>query len=103
MTPTTLAETVPALDALLSEEDRKVLQEAETAEQVRTVIVTAHHSFGRFLRNKWSLGGDSPLAQDLKKNHGVHHPDNMSAFILDHYSHAKIRTRAQRLDDDDSV
>ena len=100
MTPKNLAETVPALDALLSEEDRKLVQEAKTAEEVYKLIVGAHHGLGQQLRNEWGLWKDSELAQDLKNNHGVSHPDDMSHFILDHYSRARIKTRYERMLDD---
>jgi hypothetical protein len=97
MKPRTLEETIPALDAMLSEDDRKLIQEATTAEEVYKLIVAAHHGLGQTLRNEWGLWHGSELAQDLKKNHGVDHPDDMSHFILDHYSRVRIRTRAQRI------
>ena len=100
MIPKTLDETIPALDALLSEDDRKLVQEAETAEEVRKLIGAAHHGLGQHLRNEWGLWQDSELAQDLKNNHGIDHPDDMSGFILDHYSRARIKTRYERMLDD---
>lgn len=95
--PRTLAETVPALNALLSKEDRRLLQKAKNAEEVFSLIALGHHHIGRYLRNEWGLWQNSPLAQDLKDNHGITHPDDMSHAILMNYSKAIIRTRYERI------
>jgi hypothetical protein len=99
--PKTLEETVPALDSLLSKEDRQLIQESPTSEDVSHLIIRAHHNLGRYLQNAWGLWQDSELAQHFRVKHGISHPDDMTHAILAYYSRARIRTRFERLLDDD--
>jgi len=97
--PKTLEEAFEALDAMLSESDRRFIQEAEDVQQV---IARIHHGLGRHLRNKWGLWGEgSPLKKCLREEHGILHPDDMSGFILREYSRARFETRHQKLMKDD--
>jgi hypothetical protein len=82
MTPATLDECFPALDEMLCQEDKDYLLNTPDTKQV---LARLHHSLGRHLRNKWGLWGSSPLAQNLREQHGVSHPDDMSHHILNSY------------------
>ena len=99
--PQTLAETIPALDAMLHPDARKQIQEAETAEEVHSLAIAAHHGLGRHLRNTWGLWGDNDSLKAELRAAGVTHPDDMSHHILLHYSRAKIATRHQRIAEDE--
>lgn len=92
--PLTLDETVAALDAMLSEEDRAFLQKSEDPEGA---AVQLHHTLGRHLRNNWGLWRGSPLALHFRENHGIDHPDDMSGKILRNYTRARFPTRYQRI------
>ena len=96
--PSTLEETILALDELLSEEDRKFIQESKDPEGA---VIGMHHSLGQAIRNKWGLWMGSPLARHMKEVHGVDHPDDMSGLILSKYARARFRTRWQRIASDD--
>jgi hypothetical protein len=92
--PTTLEEAFEALDAMLREEDRKYLQEAEDPDKA---AISLHHSLGRHLRNTWGLWGDSPLKKHIRERFGFIHPDDMSGFILRQYCRARYPTAWDRL------
>ncbi len=96
MIPTTLEETVPALDAMLTQEDRIMLQRSSNTS---AIIGALHHSLGRHLRNKWGLWRGSPLAEHLRERFGrvLLHPDDMSHAILENYARAWLTSRHQRL------
>lgn len=98
--PKTLDETVAAIDAMLSDEGRAEVAAAKTVEEVQDLIIAAHHGLGQRLRNQWGLWADSELAQHLRKEHGVVHPDDMSHYIMDNYFRSKVRTRYERLRED---
>lgn len=97
MIPKTLDETVPALDALLSFDDRASIQGAGN---VNDIIASLHHSLGRHLRNTWGLWQGSDLALHLTEHYGIEHPDDMSHLIIENYARAWLKTRAQRLLED---
>lgn len=91
--PTTLEETVPALNALLSKKDRRFIK--RSTNHYKTAV-QLHHTLGRHLRNEWGLWQDSPLARYFKQQ-GIEHPDDMSHAILMYYSRSWIPTRWQRI------
>lgn len=78
--PKTLDEAVLALNKMLCSDAKTFLKEG--GEQAAS---TLHHTLGRYLRNKWSLWGESELAHHMKNMHGVNHPDDMSHAILTAY------------------
>jgi hypothetical protein len=43
--------------------------------------IRMHHTYGRWIRNEWGLWSGGELHDDLKAK-GIHHPDNMSGYIL---------------------
>lgn len=99
--PKTLAETVPALDEMLSDEAKQQIADCESAEEVEDLIVSAHHGLGQTLRNKWGLwSGNDELKGELRAA-GITHPDDMSHYILKHYCRSKVATRHQRIAQDD--
>jgi len=96
--PTTLDEAFAALDAMLSDEDRRYLQEAEDPHKA---AVSLHHSLGRHIRNEWGLWGDgSELKRHIRQKHGFIHPDDMSGLILREYCRARYPTAWDRLKGD---
>jgi len=86
-----------ALDRLLSDEDRKFIQESSEPEKV---AIRLHHSLGRYLRNEWGLWGGSELAQHIREVHGTVHPDDMSHVIITEYATQWIPTTWDRLKDE---
>ena len=93
--PKTLDEAFTVLDAMLSNEDRRYLQEAKDPDDA---AVSLHHSLGRHIRNTWGLWGDgSELKRCLRQDYGILHPDDMSGFILRQYCRARYPTRLDRL------
>lgn len=94
MIPKTLEECFPALDALLVQEDKDFLFKAES---IHDACIDLHHSLGRHLRNEWRLWHGSDLALHLQEKHGIHHPDDMSHFILEQYIRHQYPTLWARL------
>jgi hypothetical protein len=91
--PKTLEEALVALDEMLCDEDREhltIFNEVEAATEL-------HHSLGRHLRNVWGLWQGSALAQNLKSEHGITHPDGMSSYIIKAYCRRGVLTRFQRI------
>lgn len=99
--PKTLEETAEALDKMLDEESRQLIRAAKTTEDVHHILIGAHHGLGRHLRNTWGLWTDSDLAKDMRKR-GIDHPDDMSHAIMAHYAQWCVRSRYQRIRDDNA-
>lgn len=97
MIPTTLDEAFKALDQELSDADRDRFRTSK--EPVDDLAVEVHHTLGRYLRNKWGLWGDSPLAKHMREVHGVSHPDDMSHEIIARWCRQMIPSRWARLRD----
>lgn len=95
--PTTLAEAVDALEEVLGDEDKDFLQEATDPEGL---ALDLHHSLGRHIRNEWGLWQSSPLAQHLRAEHQLDHPDDMSHLIIERYIRTHIFTLWTALVDD---
>jgi len=76
--PANLDEALIALDKLLVEEDKEALRTG------KVTPISLHHSFGRWLRNRWELWSHSTL-KEWFLNEGVEHPDDMSAIVLESY------------------
>ena len=96
-TPTTLDEAFDALDAMLTDEDRRYLQEAKDPDKA---AVSLHHSLGRHIRNKWGFWQDSELKRHIRQKHGLVHPDDMSGLVLRLYCRARYPTAWDRLKGD---
>lgn len=92
--PLTLEETVTFIDKMLTEEDRKFMQDSMDPEGV---VAEVHHSLGRELRNRWGLWRKSPLALYFEKTLAITHPDDMSGKILRNYARVKFPTRYQQI------
>lgn len=58
---------------------------------------TYHHNLGRSIRNNWKLWSDSALSSWFK-GVGIHHPDDMSAIIIDSL-HKKLNDQPINLDE----
>ena len=95
--PQNLDEAFEALDKMLHPQDREDLQ---TTDDPKTMMARIHHSLGRHIRNAWGLWTDSPLAQHLKSEHGVEHPDDMSGHILTQYMRVRYPTAWDRINED---
>jgi len=93
-TPKTLDEAFAALDAMLTDKDRRYLQEAEDPDKA---AVSLHHSLGRHIRNEWGFWQDSELKRHIRQQFGLVHPDDMSGLILRQYCRARYPTRLDRL------
>jgi hypothetical protein len=76
----TLEECFAELDNLLSDEDKKYIQNSDSEK----IMIDFHHSLGQHLRNSWDLWKESPLSNYFNKL-GIDHPDDMSGIILDSY------------------
>lgn len=81
--PRTLEEAIDAvimaMDSTL-ESDRKYLMDAGTSHDFAAIL---HHSFGRFMRNKWKLWDkESVLYKDINGRFGLTHGDDLSGLIL---------------------
>lgn len=76
--PKTIEEAVLALDGMLNEETKLFLSAVKT----EAAVSELHHTLGRYLRNKWCLWSESPLAKHMKEVHGIDHPDDMSHAII---------------------
>jgi len=84
--PKTLSEAVSSLDRMLCDDAKAFLKEG--GEQAASEL---HHTLGRYLRNKWSLWGDSELAQHMKNVQCIEHPDDMSHTILVAYCNNLVK------------
>jgi len=70
---------IMALDSTL-EHDRKYLMEAGSSHDFAAIL---HHSFGRFMRNRWQLwDNESALYKDINGRFGLTHGDDLSGIIL---------------------
>lgn len=80
MKPATLKECFETLDILLSKEDQEFIKNSTEDE----IIITFHHSLGRYIRNEWGLwtGG---LLKNYFEQFGLTHADDMSSVILTSY------------------
>ena len=78
--PRNLGECFVELDKLLSEIDKKEIR----AVAKRDDMVRYHMGLGLWIRNNWGLWGGSRL-QKYFADKGIHHPDDMSGIVLDHY------------------
>lgn len=92
--PTPLDAAMAQIDELLHPEDKAYILQADSSDDVS---VEVHHSVGRFLRNELGLWKNSPLAQYLKEEHGIDHPDDMSHFLVVQYCRWKITSRLERV------
>ncbi len=97
--PKTLEEAILAIDHMLNEETRLFLSVANE-ETARTEL---HHTLGRYLRNKWSLWQNSPLAIHMRQVQRINHPDDMSGAIISAYCRRGVKTRFQRITSDEEV
>lgn len=96
--PETLNEAILALEALLGEEDKAFLDKATDP---HAAAIELHHSLGRHLRNEWGLWHGSPLANHLREDHSVEHPDDMSHFILVEFCRRTVTSVWDRLGKDE--
>lgn len=94
-TPTNLEEAHTALRAMLTQSQHDHLLKSDAPAE--SLAIELHHSLGRHLRNEWGLWQGSELAKDLRGNHGISHPDDMSHFIIVTYCQRFIRTRFERI------
>lgn len=78
--PKDLGESFAELDKLLPEVDRAEMR----ALPQRGGMIRYHIGLGTWMRNNWGLWGGSRL-QKYFNDHGVTHPEEMSALILYHY------------------
>lgn len=85
--PKNLNEALLQLPHLLGKEDLEIF--IATPEQY--IPTYFHHGLGRYLRNKWELWWNSPLAQYFK-NMGIIHADDMSSIILLSF-HRKLHSK----------
>lgn len=92
--PTTLEEAIIELDSILGDEDRAHVRTLKDEGKVATAL---HHTLGRHLRNQWGLWRSSALAQHLRDEHRITHPDDMSHFIIVAYCRRQIPNRFQRI------
>jgi len=76
--PTNLSQCFDELDRMLSDNEKEDIKNIPN-------ICLLHHGFGTYLRNKWGLWTGSVLSKQFK-DHGVTHPDSMSAIILRLYN-----------------
>ena len=86
--PKTKEECFAQLDALLSEEDKKVLKNSED-------IFDCHFSLGMWIRNNWIYSMNDEELQSLMKNFEKDddlpfsfmniHPDEVSSFFIEKY------------------
>jgi hypothetical protein len=78
--PKDLEECFIELEKSLIDEDYLAIKNGKEED-----MVSYHHSLGRDLRNEWGLWkGDSDLCKWFNEK-GIHHPDDMSAIILDSF------------------
>lgn len=75
----------------LSAQDKKRLKSAahdslrsvDNVTALDMLISLIHHSYGRHLRNTYSLWDEnSPIAKWFKSKHGITHADDMSSIII---------------------
>jgi len=92
--PRTLQEAILALDGILSPGDRQYLATVLDENQAAARL---HNSLGRYLRNKWGFWTNSPLAEHMRVDHRIEHPDDMSHAIIVAYCRHQIPTRFQRI------
>lgn len=45
-------------------------------------LILLHHSYGRYIRNKWFYGNSNPELISFFRNHGINHPDQMSGIMI---------------------
>lgn len=76
--PKNLDDCLKVLDRLVPIEIKNRLKEG------KLTTTELHHSLGRYLRNNWSLWGESEL-KEWFKGIGIFHPDDMSGIILDSF------------------
>jgi hypothetical protein len=77
--PINLEDCFAQLNKLLKPEDIEMIKASSEEDMVRY-----HFGMGMWLRNNWGLWGNSRLATWFNER-GIHHPDDMSAIILDSY------------------
>jgi hypothetical protein len=78
MVPKTLDEAAQSVLDILSPADIKKLCSDEN------IIAKVHHSFGRSIRNNWSLWDEeSSLRQWFQDNLDIGHPDDISSIIME--------------------
>ena len=73
--PSTVSEAVDRLYSALNVEE---IEEIRKQHQLGS-----HHGFGTFLRNNWSLWGDTPLKRDAVATYKIAHADDISSLIRD--------------------
>lgn len=86
--PTNLEETIEAFDKMLKEEDKEYLIEHGE--------LSVHHTLGTWIRNNWGLWNDSILKQNITKEFGLHHPDDISNYIIKNYIKYLEKNNIQR-------
>lgn len=79
--PSTLDESLLALDKLLSKKDKQFIQDNDE-KKFKTM---SHHTIGRWIRNHWGLWNGSELKDFFIKETKLSHPDDMSGIILTSY------------------
>lgn len=76
--PRNLNATIPALESFLSKEDKEFFYKLSE----KKFIAITHHTFGRWIRNKWNLWDEKSKLHKWFKRLGIFHPDDMSGIIL---------------------
>ncbi len=92
--PLTLEECFAALDVWLSPDDQMFFKGAYNFEKN---ALTVHFTLGQHIRYEWGLWWESPLNLYLRAEHDVHHPDDMSHYILVQYAKSAIPTAWERI------
>ena len=79
--PATPEEAYKALDKLLSSEEKEYIKNLDEDD-----LISLHFGLGLWIRNNWLYPANSKLA-DLLYEAGLHHPDDMSGFLILGYYH----------------
>jgi hypothetical protein len=77
--PRDLDDALEELGRIMGEDGRRDVTAADESSMVRY-----HFGLGLWMRNNWGLWAGSRLAESMDRL-GFHHPDDMSAVILDSY------------------
>lgn len=82
--PTDLNECFVAIDKIMSRSEKTESEWFKTNEE-KNVVATVHHSFGRHLRNEWSLWNKESALHKYFSNMGLWHADDISSVIITSY------------------
>ena len=92
--PRNLAESVRALDYVITPEQKKIYEGWSEDKFVNGL----HHNLGRWLRNNWELWDENKELHKHFKSLGIWHADDMSGIILTTY-YRKIHNLLPKLDE----